>query len=67
MPSVESIPTAAMAMPYRPASSCAPMTAAAMTMSGITVLRIPVANPLMMMVAGPVTDRAAMPLVGLYS
>ena len=56
MPVFASIPTAAIAMPYRPANEYAPRIAIAIKMIGKVVDRMPQPMPAMMFVALPVTD-----------
>jgi hypothetical protein len=64
IPTVASIPTAAMAMPYRPAAAWATKIAAQMTSMGAMVLRMPTASPAMILVAGPVRAASAMVRTG---
>ena len=56
IPVLESIPTAAIAMPYKPPSSKAEIIAAERIKIGIAVEIIPVPKPAIKFVAAPVTD-----------
>ena len=64
MPVTDSMPRAAIAMPYRPANVNAPMMASASTIVGRPVEYIPTPRPEMMLVAAPVTEAFAMPVTG---
>src|SRR3546814_10179790 len=66
MPAIDSIAVAAMAMPYRPASACAPQIAMHTAITGIAVDFIEMPRPAMMLVPWPVVDAAAMCCTGLY-
>ena len=74
MPSVDSMPTAASAMPYSPLvdsvnppdSAYAAITQIAMMMIGTAVDSMPRLRPPMMIVADPVSDLSASFWVGLY-
>ena len=65
IPTVASMPTAEIPMPYTPATLAAMRMAAAMAMMGSTVLSSPTANPVIMLVAGPVCDASAIFKIGL--
>jgi len=65
MPVVESMPTAARAMPYRPEVLYATRMPMQIRMMGTQVLIMPVAMPLMMVVAAPVSDCSAIFLTNL--
>src|SRR3546814_19691358 len=66
MPAIDSIAVAAMAMPYRPASACAPQIAMHPAITGIAVDFLEMPRPAMMLVPWPVVDAAAMCCTGLY-
>src|SRR5574338_1493192 len=63
-PTVASIPTAEMAMPYSPAWLNETKMAPQMSSSGIRVLIMPTESPAMKFVAGPVADACAMRRMG---
>ena len=64
MPTVASMPTAEIAMPYSPAERWATKMAAQIIRTDGTALFIPTASPEMMFVAGPVRDASAMTRMG---
>jgi len=64
---VESIPTAARAMPYSPAKESAIMIADAIQRSGNTVESIPTPMPLIIVVPAPVWHCSAILFTDLYS
>ncbi len=64
-PTVASIPTADIPIPYRPAVSNDTQIAAQIRSTGITTDSIPTARPAMMFVADPVSEAAAMRFTGL--
>src|ERR1044072_8831445 len=66
MPVTDSMATAAMAMPYRPARLYAANMATAMTRTGRATDCMPTARPEMMLVAGPVSEALATRLTGAY-
>jgi hypothetical protein len=63
-PTVASIPTEAIAMPYRPADVNDTQIAAQMSSTGTMQLSMPTASPAMMFVAGPVFEASAMRRTG---
>ncbi len=63
-PTVASIPTAAMPMPYSPAKVKEIQMARQIISTGIAVDSIPTARPEMMLVADPVSDDLAMRRTG---
>ena len=63
-PTVASIPTAAMPIPYSPAASCATHVARAIRRRGIAVDSIPIASPMRMAVAAPPRAASAMRRMG---
>jgi hypothetical protein len=65
MPNVESIPTAATAMPYKPAVPMAIIVAKTTIMTGAAVLSIPTDKPSIMTIAGPPTELSAILRVGV--
>ncbi len=64
MPTVASIPTAAMPIPYRPATLLPIQIARQMKSTGASVDSSPTASPLMMFVAGPVLLARAIRRIG---
>ena len=64
MPTVASMPTAAIPIPYRPANWKAMKIAPQMRSIGIATDSNPTARPVMMFVAGPVSDAAAIFRIG---
>ena len=60
MPTVASIPTAAMPTPYRPHSWVETKMMAQIVSTGTTTEYIPVARPVIITVAGPVSPALAM-------
>ncbi len=67
MPVTDNMPSAAMAMPYKPANVNAPMMASARMIAGRPVEYIPTPRPAMMLVAAPVTDASVMARTGALS
>ncbi len=63
-PMVESIPTAAIPIPYSPASLYPTKMAMHITRIGPTTLSMPTAIPVMMLVAAPVWEALAILLMG---
>ncbi len=61
----DNIATAAIAIPYNPANRKAAKLAKTRTITGQAVDCMPTANPLMMLVALPVTEASAMLCTGL--
>ncbi len=66
MPVVASMPNAAIAMPYIPARWWAKMIETPSTSTGMAVLSIPTAVPVVTVIAGPIWDDSASRLTGLY-
>jgi hypothetical protein len=60
------IPAAAIATPYSPANSYEPMIPAASTRMGSVVDSIPIASPLITLVAWPVADPCTMLFTGRF-
>ena len=58
------IPTAAIAIPYKPATSYEMIIAAAINKMGMAVLIIPTPKPAIIFVAAPVTDCFTIPVTG---
>ena len=63
-PTVASIPTAAMPMPYSPAVLYETQIVPQISSTGSTADRMPTARPAMMFVAGPVREASAILRIG---